>query len=97
MNGKIEELQEIITNLSEEKAKMEKELRDEIAALKDEIHGPNNVNLPEGIKVGQWYPERVIEYPSKRRYDDGDTIKLDGMKMEFRRVVEENGHYKGSI
>ncbi len=52
------------------------------------------MNLPKDIRLTQWYPEKIIEFPSKRNYDDGEEISLDGMKMKFARVIKVDGHYK---
>ena len=103
LDGKISDLKDEKNKL-EETDKKQKEKIDDLEKALDDLREEfeserdrnelNDMNLPKDVRIGQWYPERVIEYPSKRRYDDGDTIKLDGMKMEFRRVIKENGHYK---
>ena len=102
MSDKLNELDDRITDLESEKVKLEETdkkqkerietLEDDVNELKEELEtekDKNNLremNLPEGIKVNQWYPDKVVRFPDKRRYDDGESIDMNGMKMRFRRV-----------
>lgn len=110
MSDKLNGLDDRITNLESEKVKLEETdkkqkerietLEDDVNELKEELEtekDKNNLremNLPEGIKVNQWYPDKVVRFPDKRRYDDGESIDMNGMKMRFRRVVKTSDGYK---
>lgn len=68
-------------------------LREDIAKLKDEVKRIK-IELPKDIKIGQWYPETIIKYPTKRQYKNNEYIDLTGMKIRFTKYVKENDEYK---
>ena len=109
LNNEINKLDDKISNLSKEKEKLEKDnekykgkfenLEDDVRDLRESIEkekDKNNLkdmNLPEGVKVNQWYPEKLVSLPDKKTYDDGESIDMTGMKMRFARVIKSNGKY----
>lgn len=111
LNRIIGKLDEKISELKEEREKLEssdKKQKDKIENLEKDIYDLKNtleeerdknqykdLNLPEGVKLGQWYPEKVTKYPDKKKYNDGEIILLDGMKMKFRKVIKVNDKYIG--
>ncbi len=68
-------------------------LGEDIAKLKDEVKRIK-VDLPKDIKIGQWYPETIIKYPTKRQYKNNEYIDLTGMKIRFTKYAKENDEYK---
>lgn len=109
LNNEINKLDDKISNLSKEKDKLEKDnekykgkfenLEDDVRDLRESLEkekDKNNLkdmNLPEGVKVNQWYPEKLVSLPGKKTYDDGESIDMTGMKMRFTRVIKSNGKY----
>ncbi|HZK33098.1 MAG TPA: hypothetical protein VFC60_01240, partial [Tissierellaceae bacterium] len=109
LNNEINKLDDKIYNLSKEKDKLEKDnekykekfenLEDDVKDLRENLErekDKNNLkdmNLPEGVKVNQWYPEKFVTLPDKKTYDDGEDIDMAGMKMRFTRVIKSNGKY----
>lgn len=68
-------------------------LEQENSNLKDEVKRAK-LNIPNDIKIGQWYPETIIKYPTKRQYKNNEDIDLSGMQVRFSKYVKENDEYK---
>ncbi|QWQ38624.1 hypothetical protein KMP11_06670 [Gemella sp. zg-570] len=68
-------------------------LENEVIKLKDDIKR-TNVDMPKDIKIGQWYPETIIKFPTKRQYKHNDDIDLSGMVIRFTKYIKENNEYK---
>lgn len=109
LNYEINKLDDKIYKLNKEKDKLVKDnekyrekfesLENDIRDLRESLEKEKDKNnlkdmdLPEGIKANQWYPEKLISLPDKKTYDDGEDIDMTGMKMRFTRVIKRNGQY----
>lgn len=109
LNYEINKLDDKIYKLNKEKDKLVKDnekyrekfesLENDIRDLKESLEKEKDKNnlkdmeLPEGVKVNQWYPEKLVSLPDKKTYDDGEDIDMTGMKMRFTRVIKRNGQY----
>lgn len=67
-------------------------LNEEVKTLREEKELLRQ-GLPDGIEVGQWYPEDVKSYPNKRSYKHGENIDLNGMVVRFTRIVKKGNSY----
>lgn len=69
----------------------------ELENLKNELirlSEKNQLELPKGIEVGQWYPDYIYRLPDKKSYIDGEDIVFNGMQMIFSRYVLNGNRYE---
>jgi chromosome segregation ATPase len=102
LDGKISKLNKekdkLVKNNEKYKEKFEslendiRDLRESLEKEKDK-NNLKDMDIPEGVKVNQWYPEKLVSLPDKKTYDDGEDIDMTGMKMRFARVIKRNGQY----
>lgn len=78
-------------------------LEKQIKNLKDKLNTKNKeierlkveiLNLPEGIEVGQWYPEKIVKLPNKLSYYDNENLDLEGMVMLFTKFIKKDNGYE---